>query len=230
MQTDLTIPLELKTLKTRQIEGHGSIFGNVDLGGDVVARGAFRDTLAEHEAAGTMPQMFFMHDWSKVPGRWDDMAEDELGLAVKGTLAKTDLGNEMRELLQMKAVRGLSIGFFINDAEYKDDGVRVIKSVDLIETSIVSLAMNPLAQITAAKSRLSAAGEYVPTPREFERRLRDVGLSQRIAKRLVATMRDETSYRDDSELENAGIAELLDALDRDTSQAHVDTIRAITRT
>lgn len=228
MQTAITVPLDIKALRTREIQGHGSVFGNVDLGGDVVARGAFAETLAQHKANETLPQMFWMHNWEKVAGRWDDMSEDKRGLAVKGTLAKTVLGDEMRELLSMKAVRGLSIGFFIKDADYNDDGVRVIKSVDLHEVSLVSLAMNPLAQVEAVKSRLSAAGEYVPTAREFERKLRDVGLSQSVAKRLVsAAFEDQT--RDVDQVENEGIAELLETIGKVNDQFAIDSIRNITR-
>jgi hypothetical protein len=47
--------LELKALSDREFEGHGSVFGNVDLGGDVVTRGAFKRSLAKHKADGTMP-------------------------------------------------------------------------------------------------------------------------------------------------------------------------------
>ncbi len=230
MQTEITLPFDVKALKARQIEGHGSVFGNIDKGGDVVVRGAFSESLAEHSQDGTMPQMFWMHDWSQVAGRWDSMAEDDTGLAVKGTLAKTQLGNEMHSLLKMDAVRGLSIGFFIksNGAEYRDDGVRLIKSVELVEVSLVSLAMNPLAQVEAVKSRLSAAGEYVPTARQFERRLRDVGLSQRVSKRLISAAYG--SERDVSGIESEGIAQLLEKLGKATDQAKIDTIRTITRT
>ena len=99
MQTRLAVPLELKSLKTRQIEGHGSVFGNVDLGGDVVLPGAFKSSLAEHGANGSLPAMFWMHKADSVAGRWDAMSEDDTGLSVKGTLAKTQLGDEIREHL-----------------------------------------------------------------------------------------------------------------------------------
>ena len=55
-----------------------------------------------------------------------------------------------------------------------------------MEVSVVSLPMNPLAQVAHAKSQLSAIGEYVPTSREFEQSLRDVGCSQRVAKRVLS--------------------------------------------
>jgi hypothetical protein len=228
MKQNWTIPLEVKSLTARQIEGYGSVFGNVDLGGDVIARGAFLNSLEEHAAAGSMPAMFWMHDMKQVPGRWDEMAEDSNGLVVNGTLADTGLGNEMRTLLKMKAVRGLSIGFYIRDADYKEDGVRVIKSVELIETSLVSLAMNPLAQITQAKSRLSAAGEYVPTAREWEHRLRDVGLSSKTAKRVVAVTNAKPG-RDAFGVENEAIAELCELMRHSTEQTQIDTIRNLTR-
>ena len=186
MKPTLTTNLEIKSLSKREFEGHGSIFGNEDLGGDVVQRGAFATTLLEHQEKGTLPQMFWMHDASRVPGKWTDMAEDNNGLYVKGKLADTPLGNEVHELLKMEAVRGLSIGYVARDSDWHDDGTRVIKEIDLWEVSVVSLPMNPLANVTHAKSQLSIAGEYVPTAREFERTLRDVGCSQNTAKTIIA--------------------------------------------
>jgi len=193
-----SFPLELKALKERQFEGHGSVFGNVDLGGDMVVSGAFKRTLTEHKEDGRLPQMFWMHQMDRVPGKWTDMEEDEKGLYVKGELADTELGNEMHTLMQMKAVRGLSIGYSIVERDYNKEGVRLIKDVDLWEVSIVSLAMNPMASVTNAKSRLSKDFEFVPHPHEFKRdleeHLRDVGCARSVAKRLVSKMFD----RDDS--------------------------------
>lgn len=190
MLNRLRVPLQLKALNSRELEGYGSTFGNVDHGDDIVIRGAFGKSLAEHKAANTLPQLFWMHQPDRVPGRWTEMAEDDDGLYVKGELADTELGNEMRTLLKMQAVRGLSIGFYPTDVDYDRNGHRLLKSVDLVEVSLVSLAMNPLAQVTAAKSRLSALCEYVPTAREFERILRDVGCSKSIARALVSKLHD----------------------------------------
>lgn len=179
------LPLQIKRLNSREFDGYGSVAGNVDLGGDVIMPGAFKRTLAEHRTRQQLAQMFWMHDPSRVPGKWLEMTEDENGLYVKGVLADTDLGNEIHTLLNMDAVRGLSIGFVTKDQEFEDDGTRLIKDVDLWEVSIVSLPMNPLAQVAHVKSRLSAAGEYVPTMKEFERVLRDAGCSRSVAKQIV---------------------------------------------
>ncbi len=224
------IPLQLKALKARELEGYGSIFGNVDKGGDVVHRGAFADSLAELKASDTLAQMFWMHDWAQVPGRWDEMAEDTEGLYVKGTLAKTQLGDEMRELTSMKAVRGLSIGYFpdFDATEYDDDGVRHLHKVELIEVSLVSLAMNPLAQISAFKARLSAAGEYVPTARQFERSLRDVGLSQSCAKRLVSAAFGDAPRDVASGTEDEGIAEIIEMAGKIATESEIAVIKSLT--
>lgn len=224
----ITFPIEAKRVSDRQFEGYGSIFGNVDLGGDVVIRGAFAQTLADHKARGTLPQMFWMHDPSSVPGKWDDVREDEKGLYVKGTFANTRLGNELRELMSMKAVRGLSIGFRIIDREYNDEGVRILKAVDLWEVSVVSLAMNPLAQVTRSKSRLSEMGELVPSERELERMFRDMGMSKsvsrRVTSRIFAEDRRDAGNRTDDRWDADGpadsrrdAAELLKEINRNSA-------------
>jgi HK97 family phage prohead protease len=190
MQRTLDIPLEVKRVAEREFEGHGSVFRNVDLGGDIVAPGAFKRSLAQHRKDGTMPLMFWMHRADMVPGVWHEMGEDARGLYVKGELVDTQLGNETRTLLQKKAVRGLSIGYRPVEVDFDDDGNKIIKEVDLWEVSIVSMAMNPLAKVEAVKSRLSGLGEYVPTEREFEARLRDVGCSRKVARAIVARVFD----------------------------------------
>lgn len=204
MKPNLTVSLEIKALNEREFEGYGSVFKNVDLGGDIVLPGAFKRSLAEHRSSGTLPQMFWMHDPSRVPGKWVSMSEDNQGLTVKGVLADTELGNELRTLLKMDAVRGLSIGYRTLDQDYNNDGNRLIKEAELWEVSLVSLPMNPLAQVTHAKSRLSAAGEYVPTVREFERHLRDVGCSQKVAKTLIARMFDDSNGMSGGQQRDAG--------------------------
>jgi HK97 family phage prohead protease len=197
MRPSLTVPLEIKSFANREFEGHGSIFGNVDLGGDIVVKGAFSRTLDKHKANGSLPAMFWMHDPSRVAGKWIDMREDDDGLRVRGILADTPLGNEIHTLLKMDAVRGLSIGYTTEKAGYDKAGNRLIKDAELWEVSVVSLPMNPLAQVAHVKSQLSAAGEYVPTTREFERILRDVGCSKSVARRLTALIRD---MEDDGEM------------------------------
>lgn len=232
MSNQISVGFEIKALSRREFEGHGSIFGNIDLGGDVVMPGAFNKTLAEHKRAETLPQMFWMHDAAQVPGIWKEMHEDGDGLFVKGELVDTQLGKEMHTLLSTKAVRGLSIGFQINEAEFDKDGIRQLKEINLWEVSLVSLAMNPLAQIEAVKSRLSAAGEYVPTTREFEHILRNAGCSKKTALTLCSRLFDShpggmlDDDRRDSEIVDPEAKEILKTLSGWTESTWSETFRS----
>ena len=185
--------LEIKGFSGLTFEGHGSLFGNRDLGGDVVLPGAYAKSLADHAKAGTMPLMFWMHQADQVPGLWKEIAEDKAGLYVKGELLDTSLGRDVRTLLENKAVRGLSIGYQARNVDWDRDGNRLLKQVDLHEVSVVSMAMNPLARVEAMKARLSRDGEYVPTERELERLFRDAGCSKSVAKTLIARLIDTSA-------------------------------------
>jgi len=167
----LNCALELKSIGDREFEGHGSIFNNVDLGGDIVVRGAFARTLARWKTAGEWPPMLWGHNPYEVPpGSWVDMREDEKGLYVKGELLDTQFANDLRKAMRQRAVRGLSIGYETKDFDYDADGNRLLKAVELWEISIVTTPMNTLAKIESVKEL-----------RELERVLRDRGLSHKDA-------------------------------------------------
>lgn len=206
--------LELKQLEERQFEGYGSVFNNLDLQDDIIVPGAFKRSLATHKKEGTTPQMFWMHAWDQVPGKWLDMAEDDYGLKVKGELLPTTLGKDMHVLLTNDAVRGLSIGFRIMDYDFDDDGVRIIKEIDLWEVSLVSLAANPLAQVASAKAaRLSDTGEWVPRPKDFEKFLREVGgYSRDVAKGITAKVFGGDGGKPDTAAAGSGEDKEMDEL------------------
>lgn len=215
MAMRLGVPLEVKALHAREFEGHAAVFRNVDQGGDIVMPGAFRRSLTDHTRAGTWPPMFWMHDPAAVPGVWKAMEEDATGLRVIGELIDTQLGNEVHELLTKQAVRGLSIGYRVppGGSDVDRDGHRLLKEINLVEASIVTLAMNPLARVEGVKARLSSAGEYVPTVREFEASLRQAGYSKSVARTLVARVYDDASET----IEEAAARELLEAIKRNTT-------------
>lgn len=186
----LSCRLEIKAQAGRRFTGYGSIFGNRDLGGDIVVPGAFAKSIKRHKEDGTMPLMLWMHDPGSVPGVWEDMGEDDQGLKVAGELVDTVLGRDLTTLLDKKAVRGLSIGYQALDVGWDRDGNRLLKQIELHEVSIVSMAMNPLARVESMKARLSASGEYVPTEREFERLFKEAGCSKAVSRALVARIFD----------------------------------------
>lgn len=186
----LSVPFGIKAVSGRTIEGHGSTFGNVDLGFDVVLPGAFQKSLAEHEANGTLPAMLWQHQSDQIPGAWTKAIEDDDGLALVGEFADTQLGRESQTLAKMRAFRGLSIGGLVNDFDFDKRGVRLIKEFELWEVSLVTFPMNPQAQIEAVKSQFA-------TPRALERHLREVGCSQKAAKDIVHDLLGTSERLDD---------------------------------
>jgi HK97 family phage prohead protease len=224
----MCVSLDVKSLKDRELEGLGAVFRNKDLGGDIIAPGAFAKSLKNPKQA--VRPMLWMHKPDAVIGRWDSMKESDEGLMVKGILADTDLGNEIHTLLKMEAVRGLSIGYSVDDFSYDKSGARILKEIDLWEVSVVSMPMNPLATIQHVKSRLSAAGEYVPTIKEFERILRNAGCSANVAKAISYKLRnledEPDEMPDESQLRKADdeeeVAAALRAL---AEQMQADRIR-----
>ena len=166
------------------VEGYGSVFGVRDNYDDVIAKGAFIDSLKSHKAAGTMPAMLWQHDADKPIGVWTEMVEDEKGLRIKGQLAmETVKGKEAHALLKLGAINGLSIGFMSKQWAYdRDTEVRTLTEIDLWEVSLVTFPANEKARITNVK----ASPDEVTTPKDAERALREAGFSKADATALVA--------------------------------------------
>ncbi len=156
-------------------EGYGSIFGNVDHHGDIVAKGAFARSLAEQKSAGRLPALLWHHDPHQPIGVYEAMKEDDRGLYVKGRLAlKTQRGAEAHELMKMGAVTGLSIGYRVREYSHdRDKDVYTLIDVDLMEVSPVTIPANDSARITVVKN-----ATLINTERDFERFLRDAGFSK----------------------------------------------------
>lgn len=165
------------------IEGYGSVFGERDSYDDVIAPGAFKDSLAAHKKAGTMPAMLWQHDGDKPIGIWTEMVEDSKGLRIKGQLAlETTLGKEAHALLKMRALNGLSIGFVSKQWTYdRNTDVRTLTELDLWEVSLVTFPANGKARVTNVK-----AADELAAPKDAERLLRDAGFSKSDATTFVS--------------------------------------------
>jgi HK97 family phage prohead protease len=164
--------------------GYASLFGKVDLGKDVVERGAFANSLRMRGAAGI--RMLFQHDPGEPIGRWTQIKEDTRGLFVRGQLAKeVRRAREVLSLMRGGALDGLSIGFRAVKARRDPaSGVRRILEADLWEISVVTFPMLPDARIETVKGLRT---KPLPTVREFEFWLtRDAGLSRSEARAVIA--------------------------------------------
>ena len=177
------------------VEGYGSVFGVRDNYDDVIAKGAFVQSLKGHKAAGTMPAMLWQHDADKPIGIWTEMVEDEKGLRIKGQLAmETVKGKEAHALLKMGALNGLSIGFMFKEWAYdRDTEVRTLTAIDLWEVSLVTFPANEKARVTNVKS-----ADEMATPKDAEKALRDAGFSKSDATAFVSRVMRMGEVRSDS--------------------------------
>jgi uncharacterized protein len=136
-----------------EVAGYASTF-DLDLGNDRVHPGAFRATLE----GGAKVRFLYAHDASQVLGRPLELYEDERGLFGRFRISKTRLGQDVHTLLSDGSLDSFSIGFIARDFEHDEKAnVRHLKSVELLECSVVSLPMQPRATVTAVKDRDDAA-------------------------------------------------------------------------
>lgn len=156
-------------------EGYGSVFGIKDSYDEIVAPGAFTESLNAQKSAGKMPSLLWQHRSGEPIGVYTSMSEDNIGLKVSGQLAlKTARGAEAYELLKMKAISGLSIGFQTREDSYdRVSGIRTLKRVDLWEVSLVTFPANDASRISGVKTI-----EKIENLRDAERYLRESGMSR----------------------------------------------------
>jgi uncharacterized protein len=151
--------------KTGEFSGYGAVFGNVDSYGDVIAKGAFRDTLREWEQRSKLPPMLLQHgggfmggaDDMLPVGQWTQMEENSKGLKVSGKLFAlgTERGQYLYEGLKSGVLDGLSIGYRPREftrGTKPGEPERTLTNLDLMEVSIVTFPANGKARVTGIKS------------------------------------------------------------------------------
>ena len=206
-------PIDINSVGTAgTIEGHISIFGNVDSYGEIVEPGAFEKSLAKSQKTGRKIKLLWQHDPHQPIGVWDELAEDKKGLFGRGRLLieESPKAREAHGLLMAGALDGLSIGYRTIKAAPKEGKTNVLSLIelDLLEGSIVTFAANERARVEVVKAITEAGG--LPTVREFEGLLRDAGFSK--AKAAAIATGATPHLRGDPEGEGDQLAEFLRAL------------------
>jgi HK97 family phage prohead protease len=149
--------LEIKDADSSgMIRGYASTFNNIDLGMDVVDKGAFKKSIKESK--GSWPILADHNPTSQIG--WNLRAEeDEKGLFVEGKLdlnvqAAREKYSLAKTAMELGAKMGLSIGYMVIKAEPDREKpiVRRLKELKLFEYSLVTFPMNTAAMITAMKS------------------------------------------------------------------------------
>lgn len=174
---DFALTLKHAEVESGLIEGYGAVYHTEDRDGDIIAPGAFRDSLALRT-----PLMLWQHSAKEPIGVWEEVREDASGLYLKGRLAREGRGREAMELVKMGALTGLSVGFVTKDASRDPQtGVRTIHRAELYEVSLVTFPANEGARIASIKS-----AAQITTLRELEGALREAGASREAAKAACA--------------------------------------------
>ncbi|MBC7504298.1 MAG: HK97 family phage prohead protease [Sandarakinorhabdus sp.] len=124
-----------------RIAGYASVFNVPDKGGDVVLKGAFA-------SAGRPVPLLWQHDASEPVGIVEAMSEDARGLRITARIVDAGRGAAAAALLRAGAIDGLSFGYRVKAARAdRLRGVRELSQLDLIEVSLVTFPMQPLARV-----------------------------------------------------------------------------------
>lgn len=129
-----------------KISGYASLFGQADMSGDVVMRGAFAASLLAR-SSDTLP-LLFGHETQKPIGVWDRIFEDATGLFVSGRiLTDNKRAKHIARLVREGALSGLSIGYRPIRHTKRATGGRTLLELDLWEVSVVAFPMLRAARI-----------------------------------------------------------------------------------
>jgi HK97 family phage prohead protease len=149
---DAYLRLEIKAIsEAGAFEGMLSTYGNEDLGGDVIQRGAFSQSL---QTRGGVVRILLDHDTTKRAGT-GYITETPEGLHCRGVLnLESPYGQQAYAEVRFYQDHGpameLSIGYKTRKDRWEQNR-RVILEGDLWEGSLVCFAMNPQAFVTSVK-------------------------------------------------------------------------------
>jgi len=130
------------------VEGYASVFGNIDSFGSVIQKGAFQQTL---QKGLSRIKVLWNHDPDQPIGKVLSAHEDEKGLFVRFKLSlAVQKARDIFSLIQDGVIDAMSFGFAIQE-DAMEQGVHVIRRVDLWDVSPVTFPANTKAQITAAR-------------------------------------------------------------------------------
>jgi HK97 family phage prohead protease len=128
--------------------GYAAVFDRVDRGGDVVRRGAFA------RLPRAVP-LLWEHKGTAI-GQVEYLREDKRGLRVIGRVT------DARAAALLAGGSGLSFGYRVRGM--RGSAPRELTELELVEVSLVSWPMQPLARVHAVACSGGASRTLVPVP------------------------------------------------------------------
>jgi len=186
--------------KKGEFTGLAAAFGNIDQQKEIIMPGAFEESIAKFQDDPTSIAILSQHDQRMPVGKLTEIKEITEGLFVRGQMAlEIEEAEKTRKLVVAKLINHLSIGFKVIDSEFdKDTGVLIIKKVDLLEFSFVTIPANRSAKILSMKNneqdQVVSKKEItdldnIETLRDAEAYLRHEGLSKNKATAIVSIIK-----------------------------------------
>lgn len=156
--TEIRAAVEMRAAG-RKLAGYVATFGTpAAIGGftESIRAGAFKASLA----GGSDILALVDHDTGRVLGRTASgtlrLSEDTRGLAFELDLPDTSLGRDMLALAERRDLGGMSFGFRVTDEAWPARDRRELRSVDLLEVSVVQAF--PAYSQTSVSARARALG------------------------------------------------------------------------
>ena len=139
------------------ISGYFSTYDRIpDSYGDVVAPGAFTDTIKAREESGHKFPLCWNHDLNQIIGQVDSIEDTEKGPLMTASFFNTPLAQEKREIVKSGVVYQFSFAYDVREASQVtlEDGTKAneLQKLDLFEVSIVRVPANPRAEVTDIKA------------------------------------------------------------------------------
>ena len=147
-----------------KISGYFATYDRIpDSYGDVIAKGAFTETIAKRKESGHPFPLCWGHDLNQIIGAVypEDIEETEKGPLMTASFFNSPLAQEKREIVKSGVVYQFSFAYDILDSEIVtlEDGTKAqeLKKLDLFEVSIVPIPANPRAEVTDIKATVAEA-------------------------------------------------------------------------
>jgi HK97 family phage prohead protease len=141
------------------ISGYFSTYDRIpDSYGDVIAKGAFTETIAKRKESGHPFPLCWNHDLNMIIGSVDpaDIEDTDKGPLMTAKFFNSELAQEKREIVKSGVVFQFSFAYDVLEAgpTELEDGTKAneLRKLDLFEVSIVPIPANQNAVMTEVKA------------------------------------------------------------------------------
>lgn len=152
-----------KEFRVKSAEDSGTISGyfstydrEPDSYGDIIAPGAFTETIKKRAESGHPFPLCWNHDLDQIIGKVDSIEDTDKGPLMTASFFDTPLAQEKREIVKSGVVYQFSFAYDIEDWEEVEleDGRKVneLRKLNLFEVSIVPIPANQNAVMTEVKA------------------------------------------------------------------------------